>query len=204
MKLHRLFSRLVAPLALLFAAFAGLNTAFGLETATGTILCLGLLAHGYAQNFSVFGASVPRLDQFIGLNEQNQDLWYGTDYLAIDIPPTALLTAGSAADLVTVQLPPNLGRFIVLGYTLEATVAAGSLAAATVAVRTATGGLGVVVVTATALTAVTAVDLAITTNMGLTGAIVNAATVTALTVRQTVDSANAGTVAGRILVQPVR
>ncbi len=197
-------TRLLASLAVLAVSLFAVDLVAGHEMAAGLFLTLNLLAYGQRNHAAFSMADTPRLDALVGSNEQNVGAWFGADFVSIDIPTFAVTTATAPADVATINLPPGLGRFIVLGYTLTAITAAGTLVAGLIGIRDTAGGAGALLVTATALTGVTAVNLGVTTNMALTAQIVNAATVTQLFIRQTVDSGNAGTVAGRILIQPVR
>lgn len=120
---------------------------------------------------------------------------------AIQIPfgPLTLATAGDVdADLATVAIP--FARYLPLAVRVEAVTAAGTLAGATLDIRTAVAGGGASVLSApTALTAATAVDKIVS----ITPVATDVRTASALTIRQTTDSVNAGTISGVIVVCPL-
>lgn len=122
---------------------------------------------------------------------------YGTQ--AVRIPNITLLTAASPADLATVSI--DLNRYIVTAVYVESMSAAGTLAAATIDIRTATAGGGASVLNAaTALTGLTAANLVQAPAVATLGAALTAAN---LTLRQTVNSGNAGVVSLVIIVIPL-
>jgi hypothetical protein len=122
---------------------------------------------------------------------------YGTQ--AVRISNVTLLTTGSPADLTSVTI--GLSRYIVTAVYVESNSAAGTLAAATIDVRTAAAGGGASVLNAaTALTGLTAADKAQSVAVAALGNVQTAAT---LVLRQTVDSANAGVVSLVIVVIPL-
>lgn len=122
---------------------------------------------------------------------------YGTQ--AVRISNVTLGTTGSPADLVTVTV--GLSRYIVTAVYVESNTAAATLAAATIDIRTATAGGGASALNAaTALTGLTAANKAQSVTVAALGNVLTAST---LTLRQTVDSANAGTVSLVIVVIPL-
>lgn len=122
---------------------------------------------------------------------------YGTQ--AVRISNVTLGTTGSPADLVTVTV--GLSRYIVTAVYVESNTAAATLAAATIDLRTATAGGGASVLNAaTALTGLTTANKAQSIAVAALGNVLTAST---LTLRQTVDSANAGTVSLVIVVIPL-
>lgn len=122
---------------------------------------------------------------------------YGTQ--AVRIPNVTLLTAASPGDLATVSV--DLNRYIVTAVYVESMSAAGTLAAATIDIRTATAGGGASVLSAaTALTGLTAANLVQAPAVATLGAALTAAN---LTLRQTVNSGNAGVVSLVIIVIPL-
>lgn len=107
--------------------------------------------------------------------------------------------SGSPADLQTVAV--GLTRYVVTAVYVESISAAGTLAAGTIDVRTATAGGGASVLNAaTALTGLTAADKAQSIAVAALGNVLTAAN---LTLRQTVDSANAGVVSVVVVVIPL-
>lgn len=112
---------------------------------------------------------------------------------------SAAISTGATGDLQTVAT--NTARYIVLSVYAETTAASGSLALATVDIRTATAGGGTSVLTApVALASLTAVDLVQSLAPMALGAVQTAAN---LTLRQTVVSANAGTISVVVVILPV-
>jgi hypothetical protein len=106
--------------------------------------------------------------------------------------PGAISTSGSPADKFTGALPAGVSRYVVQSVTVTATSASGTLALSTIDLRTATGGGGSSILAApTALTALTAANLAQSISPAAIGSTFTAGSIT---LRQTVDSANAGTV----------
>ena len=119
---------------------------------------------------------------------------------AILIPfgPITLSTAGGAVDKATISVP--FSRYLPLAVTIESVTAAGTLAAATIDIRTAAAGGGASILSApTALTAATAVDKIVS----ITPVATDVRTAPTLTLRQTVDSGNAGTISGVLVVRPL-
>lgn len=111
----------------------------------------------------------------------------------------AAISTSTTGDLVTVAT--GLARYVISAVYVETTAASGSLALGTVDVRTATSGGGSSVLAApTALVGLTAVDLAMSVTPMTLGAIQTAAN---LTLRQTVISANAGTISVIVILIPV-
>lgn len=108
------------------------------------------------------------------------------------IPALAIGTSGSPADLGSFALPAAINRYTVTNVYAYTTAASGTLAAATVDVRTAAAGGGSSLLTApVALTGLTAANLAQNMTplaMGTTFA------GGSIFVRQTINSLNAGTV----------
>lgn len=122
---------------------------------------------------------------------------YGTQ--AVRISNVTLSTSASPVDLTSVVI--GLSRYIVTAVYVESNSAAGTLAAATIDIRTAAAGGGASVVNAaTALTGLTAADKAQSVAVAALG---NVLTASSLYLRQTVDSANAGVVSVVIVVVPL-
>lgn len=117
----------------------------------------------------------------------------------VRISNVTLGTTGSPADLTSVSI--GLSRYVVTAVYVESNTAAGTLAAATIDIRTAAAGGGASVLNAaTALTTLTAADKAQSIAVAALG---NVQTASTLVLRQTVDSANAGTVSVVIVVVPL-
>lgn len=115
--------------------------------------------------------------------------------------PTAAISTSVTGDLATIAV--GLSRYIITAVYVESLTAAGTLALGTIDIRTATAGGGASVLTApTALASLTAANIvqsiAVPTLSGST--VLTAAN---LTLRQTVVSANAGTIAVVIVAVPV-
>lgn len=132
-------------------------------------------------------------------SELNTNLGLLSAGVCIPFGPVTLSAAGSVvADLATITVP--FARYLPVALTIEAKTAAGTLAAATVDVRTAAAGGGASVLSApSALTGVTAVDKII----NVTPVATDVRTASSLYLRQTVDSGNAGTIAGVLIVRPL-
>lgn len=112
---------------------------------------------------------------------------------------SAAISTGATGDLQTIAT--GTARYIVLSIYAETTAASGTLALATVDIRTATAGGGTSILTApVALASLTASDLAQSLAPMALGAIQTAAN---LTLRQTVLSANAGTISVVVVILPV-
>lgn len=112
---------------------------------------------------------------------------------------SAAISTGATGDLQTIAT--GTARYIVLSVYAETTAASGTLALATVDIRTATAGGGTSILTApVALASLTAVDLAQSLAPMALGAIQTAAN---LTLRQTVLSANAGTISVVVVILPL-
>lgn len=108
------------------------------------------------------------------------------------IPAVAVLTTGSAADLASIVLPTRLTRYAVQNVYVTSVTAAGTLAAATIDLRTAAAGGGSSILTAaTALTGLTTLNLAQSVSAAAIGVTYTAGTIY---LRQTVDSLSAGTI----------
>jgi hypothetical protein len=106
--------------------------------------------------------------------------------------PGSITTSGSPADKITVPIPSGVARYVVQSVTVTATAADGTLALGTIDLRTATGGGGASILNApAALTGLTAINLAQTIAPAPIGSTFTAG---AITLRQTVDSANAGSI----------
>lgn len=115
------------------------------------------------------------------------------------IPPAAksavltVLTSTSPGDLGSIAIPANITRYIIRKIAVVAKTAAGTLALATVDLRTvAAGGGSSVLSGATALVAASAAGKVV--DLSSVSVITDALTASTLFVRQTVDSANAGTI----------
>lgn len=123
-----------------------------------------------------------------------------TNKVVVLIPSNAIATSGSPADLQSVILPSSINRYTVTNVYAYTTAASGTLALATVDVRTAAAGGGTSLLTApVALVGLTAVNLVQNmTPLTLGTTFANGS----IFVRQTVNSANAGTltIAVEILV----
>ena len=112
---------------------------------------------------------------------------------------SAAISAGATGDLQTIAT--GTSRYIVLSAYAETNSAAGTLALATIDIRTATAGGGSSVLAApVALTSLTAIDLAQSLAPMALGAVQTAAN---LTLRQTVLSANAGTISVIVVILPI-
>lgn len=145
-------------------------------------------------------ATPPLLALGNGLNFAQGGFQFGAPRLSIDIGPFAILTAGAGANVVvqTIVLPPNLGDYVLESIELGASVAAGTLVAATFdlkanAVSLLTAPIALVGITAANLSLITAGPATRTIQKGST-----TPAVLTLVISQTVNSANAGTVVGRI------
>lgn len=125
----------------------------------------------------------------------------GAGVVSLQIPSTAVLTANSPGDLVSITVPSQVARYVVHSVYIETISATGTLALCTIDLRTATGGGGASLLNAaTALTSLTSANLAQSLTVAALGSVLTAGT---LTVRQTVNSANAGNIAGVINLIPV-
>lgn len=111
----------------------------------------------------------------------------------------AAISTGATGDLQTIAT--GTSRYIILSVYAETTAASGTLALATVDIRTATAGGGTSILTApVALASLTATNLAQSLAPMALGAIQTAAN---LTLRQPALSANAGTVSVVVVILPV-
>jgi len=135
------------------------------------------------------GQSSPLVNgQVIGINQQ----------LAVYVAGVAIATAAAPLDLASFSIP--FARYLVQNIIVESQVAAGTLAAATIDLRTAPAGGGVSCLAApVALVNLTAANLA-----QVIAALQNVVqTAPSLTIRQTVNSINAGQVAFALEIQPL-
>lgn len=147
-----------------------------------------------------FACAQPTANQNYGLNPSGVG-GYWTSYVGtgIVISTASIATSGSPADLVTVAT--GLSRYIVGAVYVESLTAAGSLAIGTVDIQTATAGGGASILSApVALTGLTTLNLAQSLAPAALGSVLTAAN---LTLRQTVNSLNAGTIAVVIVLIPV-
>lgn len=123
-----------------------------------------------------------------------------TNEVVFLISGNAIATSGSPADLQTFTLPAYINRFTVTGVWAYTSAASGTLALATIDLRTAAAGGGSSLLTApvalTGLTAVNLVQSLAPLALGVTFA--NGP----LVVRQTINSANAATlvIAVRVMI----
>lgn len=144
-------------------------------------------------------ASTPSANNYYGRDPSNASGYYSHALVAVQIPSTALGTSGSPADLATVAT--GLSRYIVHSVYVESISAAGTLGTATVDIRTATAGGGSSILNAaTALTGLTALNLVQAPAVAALSGVLTAAN---LTLRQTIDSLNAGNIAVVINLIPV-
>jgi len=122
-------------------------------------------------------------------------------YAGICIPFTAVALSASGsvvADIAAIAVP--FARYVPLALVVVGVGAAGTLAVATLDLRTATAGAGASLLTApTAINSVTATGK-IQTIVPVATDVRTAAT---LSLRQTVDSANAGSISGVLIVRPL-
>lgn len=109
---------------------------------------------------------------------------------------------GAAADLVTLTVPAQAARYIIISITIEATAASGALAISVVDLRTAASGGGSSVLSSPmTLSSLTAAN---TYQMANDSAISNTVqTSGSLILRQTTASLNSGTFGGVLIIQPV-
>jgi len=121
--------------------------------------------------------------------------------LILSFKNITLLTTGAPADIATITVPSWCTRYVVIlsGSRILAETAAGTLAAASITVRTAANGAGDPVTGTTACPASTA------STVSVTGTSVSVAppTTQTLYVYQTGNSANAGTVSGYLILVPL-
>lgn len=142
--------------------------------------------------------SVPHVLSLTGYNLAATGLHQGAPKLAFDIPQFAILTAGSPATVGTFVLPDNVGAYAFDSLQLWAVAASGTLVAATFDLKVNAVS---VLAAAVALVGVTAINLGILTPTAILRTTQRADTTVALrtmVLSQTVDSANAGTLSGRI------
>lgn len=119
--------------------------------------------------------------------------------VAVRFSGAAIAVAGSPSDLLTAVV--GVPRYVILQIIAECISAAGTLAAATVDIRTATGGGGSSILdAATMLDSLTAANL---TQPIAPAALGSVLTAQSLTLRQTVDSGNAGVVSVVVLILPL-
>jgi hypothetical protein len=112
---------------------------------------------------------------------------------------TASISTSATGDLATVAT--GLSRYIVSAVYVESLTAAGTMAAGTIDIRTATGGGGSSILSApVALTGLTSTNLVQQLTVATLGAVQTAAN---LTLSQTVISLNAGTIGVVIILIPV-
>lgn len=115
-----------------------------------------------------------------------------TNKVVFLIPSNAIATSGSPADLASFVLPAYINRYTVTNVWAYTTAASGTLAAATVDLRTAAAGGGSSLLTSpVAMTGLTTVNLVQNMAPLALGATFANGT---LFVRQTINSLNAGTV----------
>lgn len=142
----------------------------------------------------------PRFDALVGFNRSQNGLFYGAPRLSLEMPSTAVLTAGSPLLFFTFILPIIAGgyRFCCERITFETLGSvAGTVAAATfdllnpAAVSLLTAPIALVGLTAVDLKLATAGPLAAT-------AVQNSISSPTLVMNQTVNSANAGFIAATV------
>ncbi len=100
-------------------------------------------------------------------------------------------TSGSAADRASVALPVGITRWRLLRTIIRVVTASGTLALGTVGIYTQAAAGGTTIVTAAALVTLTATNKVVDSTIA---AITDGITDTNVFVRQTIDSANAGTI----------
>ena len=138
---------------------------------------------------------------FSGFNPSLNGFTFGLGRLAVDIAPLTLLTATSPLTVQTILLPAlpfPMPNYVLESIEFSALTAAGTLVAATFDLKTNAVSL---LTAPIALVGITAANLSIKTAGPLTRTVQRPAAVPAaltLTLSQTVDSGNAGTMAGRI------
>lgn len=113
-----------------------------------------------------------------------------TKQFSVRLSGVAIAAAGSPIDAASIALPPQVTRWIPTRTTFRAATAAGTLAGASVGVFTQAAGAGTTIVTAAAITSLTAANKMQTMT---TIAVTDGITDTNIFIRQTADSANAGT-----------
>lgn len=144
--------------------------------------------------------AVPPSLALIGLNLAQNGFNFGCPRLSLDIGPFAILTAGAGANVAvqTFILPPNISNFTLESIEFWAPAAAGTIVAATFDLKCNT----VSILTAPiALVGLTAANILLRTAGPATATVQLADTVAAaqtLILSQTVNSANAATLCGRI------
>lgn len=150
--------------------------------------------------------AVPPLLALTGLNLAQNGFQFGAPRLSIDIGPFAILTAGSGANVQVDRsyvLPDNMPNYCLESIEFWAAAAAGTLVAATFDLKVN----AVSILTAPiALVGITAANLRLLTAGPATATVQLADTVVAartLILSQTVNSANAGTICGRIHLMPL-
>jgi hypothetical protein len=110
----------------------------------------------------------------------------------IAVPVASIATSGSPADITAVDIPSDVTSYVVTSVYAASDSAAGTLAAATIDLRTASGGGGSsLLASPTALTGLTANSLVQSITPAVLGAKQTAGTIH---LRQTVNSLNAGTI----------
>lgn len=142
--------------------------------------------------------AVPHVLALTGYNLAATGFHQGAPIVAFDIPQFAILTAGSPLTVGTFILPDNIGAYAFHSLQLWAVAASGTLVAATFDLKANAVSL---LAAPVALVGVTAINLGILTPTAILRTTQRGDTVAAvrtLVLSQTVDSANAGTLAGRI------
>lgn len=165
-----------------------------------TRLIPALLAFVFCAVVLWLGAAEPAGANYnYGTNPSNVGGYYQVGVVPLRLTSAAIATSGSPADIGSITV--GLSRYIISGIYVESLTAAGTLALGTIDIRTATAGGGSsILLAATALTSLTTLDLAQSVAPAALGSVLTAAT---LTVRQTINSLNAGTIAVVVLVIPV-
>lgn len=144
--------------------------------------------------------AVPPLLALTGLNLSQNGFNFGAPRLSLDIGPFAILTAGSGANVAvqTFILPPNISDYVLESIEFWAPAAAGTIVAATFDLKANAVSL---LTAPIALVGLTAANIRLLTAGPATATVHLADTVVAeqtLILSQTVNSANAATLCGRI------
>lgn len=109
---------------------------------------------------------------------------------SVELKSVPIATSGSALDRASITLPAEVTRWIPIRTQYQIRTAAGTVAAAQFGIYTGAAATGTTIVTAAALTAMTAADKTISPT---TIALATVLTATTIYLHQTVDAANAGT-----------
>lgn len=164
-------------------------------------LALALVGSAFAQSQESYMGSPGASNSVAASTTGGVRSWIPmTSEVVFLIPGNSIVTSGAPADMQSFALPSYINRYTVTGVWAYTSAASGTLALATIDLRTAAAGGGSSLLTApVALTGLTAVNLAQNLTPLALGATFAGGTMYA---RQTVNSANAATlvIAVRVLI----